>query len=145
MEKAEKTLSEKRAPKARAIPSNLDPKAFKLKLTTQEARRRWSHLVQLKHNHCRFLHHETIAAMGIADEVVDMMQRGEFTNIFQGNHLTYHILTVEFLATLAVERVNQLPRVIQFQLGGEQRELSMRQLDEITGGDHEGTTLEIIM
>lgn len=67
--KNNKTIPETRIPPARSMPSSLEPKAFKLKLTTAESKRRWSHLVQLKHKHCRFLHQETVAAMGIANEI----------------------------------------------------------------------------
>lgn len=76
--------------------------------------------------------------MGIADEIVTLMQRGGFTNIFQGNYLTYNILTVEMLSTLVVETINQVPRVLRFQLGGHLRELTMNQLNEIIGGDQDG-------
>lgn len=80
-EKADKGPPASRCPKARSVPSNLEPKAFGLKIATPEAKRRWSH-EQLNHKNCRFLHHDTINAMGIADEIVAMMQGVGFTNIF---------------------------------------------------------------
>lgn len=76
-----------RAPKALTITGSLELKAFGVTIRGLEAKRRWSHLIGLKHKQYRFLHHKTIEEMGIVDEVLTMKVNLDFMRIFQANYL----------------------------------------------------------
>lgn len=136
----EKEASQSRTPKSQALWANQEPKAFGVRLKSPEAKRRWSHFVNLKHKHCWFLHPQMIPKMGIVDQVIALMGNGGFNRVFQSNLLTHHGPMVEFLWTLVVHRNNMgTLQSLWFQLGNAQWDLDMDELYKLIGGDKEGS------
>lgn len=99
-------------------------------------------MVGLKHKQCHFLHHKTIEEMGIDEEVLTMMVNLDFMRIFHADYLVYHTTTMKFLSTLEVQRENETPSLLRFQLGNTSRTLTPNELNELIHGPEDGYYVE---
>lgn len=109
------------------------PQFYGIRLPTPDSRERWEQLCAIPHRQCRYICSETIEAMGIAEDIWSLADRGGWRRVITGGWLAYRGLTLEFLSTFQLIKSNGAPSRISFQLGNEPRELTIDELDEILG------------